>query len=214
MALSNRNRPVLHFVVLILAAFGAGQAGETIIGNADETISLVAKTSDFDAKTNKLVFYDVDISQGDNSIHAERAEGTELEFENSQWEFFGDVNIKLGAGSIRADEATLTFVSHRLKSAVIRGSPAEFEQQLECRTEVTQGHANEMNYDFEEGLVQLVDQAWLKEGQREISGAKLTYSLRDERVLAMSDDSGETRVEIVIQPGGNNTKDACPEPTS
>ena len=106
----------------------------------------------------------------------------------------------------------MTFAEHRLKTAVIKGSPAEFEQQLRCREEITRGRAGEMSYDFDAGIVQLADDAWLKEGQREISGATLTYSLRDERVVAMSDETGETPVQIVIQPGSGRPRDTCAEP--
>ena len=52
------------------------------------------------------------------------AQGVELSFNNSQWEFRGDVHIEVDGAVLDAATATVRFTSNRLGNARVVGSPA------------------------------------------------------------------------------------------
>ncbi|MBV8341139.1 MAG: hypothetical protein JO173_02050, partial [Gammaproteobacteria bacterium] len=91
------------------------------------------------------------------------------------------------------------FRDNRIARATITGKPAEFEQQRANSAQVARGHADEIVYDVNEGTVRFTNDAWLSDGQNEISGPRLVYSIRAERVQAEAAPGGE-RVHIRITP--------------
>jgi lipopolysaccharide transport protein LptA len=46
----------------------------------------------------------------------------------------------------------------------------------------------------------LSGEAWIRQGSDEVSGNRLVYDRRNQRILATSADGGEDRVRITIQP--------------
>jgi len=192
-------RPKLILVLALLLAIGPPESAEAVLSGLRLPISLDADSSDFDGKSKHLVFKGVRITQGELGIEADTAEASQLDFENSLWVFRGNVRIDLQTAFIESDEATLNFIDHTLSSAIIRGSPAQFEQQAPNEPAPTRGHAGLMEYDFLTGTVKLTEMAWLRRGDDEISGNTLVYSVKDERMIASSDDT-ENRVRITITP--------------
>jgi lipopolysaccharide transport protein LptA len=161
-------------------------------------ISVEAESSDFDYKNSVLVFSRVRITQGDARVEAERATATGLEFENSQWRFEGQVRITAEGGFLSSDTATVRFVDNQIAGADVSGSPARFaQQQGERRAE---GHAQQIDYDLASGRVRLAGEAWLSDGNNEIRGNTLVYSMREERVLAEAAEQGGEPVRITINP--------------
>lgn len=186
--------------------------------NLDPTvpISLDADSSDFDRRRNVVVFTGLRISQGPLQISADRAQASQIDFENSQWNFAGNVRIELENSELRASEATLTFLGFRLTRAVATGSPAEFEDSGTASGRVVRGRAGQLEYDLTNGIIRLSQGAWLAEGGNEITGATLLYNIPDERILAEGEGD---RVRItIVPPGGNGTAPAAgsgadPEPS-
>ena len=103
--------------------------------------------------------------------------------------------------SIVADKAIMTFSDYRLLSAVILGKPAEF-RQVESDQSITEGRGRLLEYEADNGVLRLSDQASLSQSGKEISGNILTYSINEERVIASSSDETGERVRIVITPEG------------
>ena len=68
----------------------------------------------------------------------------------------------------------------------------------------TGGRAALIEYDVSAGTVKLSDDAWLTDGRNEISGPRLVYSIRDERVQAAGREGekpgAQDRVRITIVP--------------
>jgi len=62
------------------------------------------------------------------------------------------------------------------------------------------GHAGEIVYDLNDGTVRLSDDAWLTDGQNEISGPLLVYNIRAQRVQAAASPGTDQRVHITIAP--------------
>jgi lipopolysaccharide transport protein LptA len=60
--------------------------------------------------------------------------------------------------------------------------------------------AQTMRYQSESGQLELSGEAWIRQGSDEVSGNRLVYDRRNQRILATSADGGEDRVRITIQP--------------
>lgn len=159
-----------------------------------------AASSQVDYRSNTVVFSQVVISQGATRVQADHAHATGLNFANSRWTFDGRVRIDAEQrGSLRSDEAVVEFRNNRIARATITGKPAEFEQKRADSEQTARGHADEIVYDVNDGTVRLTNDAWLSDGQNEISGPLLVYSIRAERVQADAAPGGE-RVHIKITP--------------
>ena len=171
-------------------------------------ISLDASSSEFDRKNDRLVFRDVSIQQGELNIRADLAEATRLDFEDSRWQFEGDVRIEFDTGTIDSDSATLQFTGHQLRHAEIVGEPAQFAQKKREDGGRATGQARRLEYDFDSGIVTLSQNARLSEGANDITGDWLQYDMRRERIVAGADDDNE-RVHITIVP---SAEDAPPRP--
>lgn len=160
-------------------------------------ITVEADSSDFDYRNEALRFRNVRITQGEIRIEAQQAAASGLDFENSRWQFEGEVRITVTGGFLSSDKATVDFRDNLVSRADIVGRPAQFEQKRE--TQLARGRAARIDYDLTAGTVKLVGDAWLSDGRNEITGPALTYDLGAQRVLAESGPAKD-RVRIVINP--------------
>jgi len=177
----------------------------------DLEIKLEADSSDIDRKNNRLVFYNVRVTQGPIDIRADRADGSGLEFENTDWVFSGNVRISSDTTRIEADEAELSFVDHKLRHAVVKGSPVAFQHERPAADAPTEGRANQVDFDFDTQVLRLSGDAWLAEGTNQISGEHILYDITRERVLAGSNGESDERVRITITPP-RDEDNLAPEP--
>ena len=136
------------------------------------------------------------------------AQGAELSFNNSQWEFRGDVHIEVDGAVLDAATATVRFTSNRLGTAHVVGSPAKFSHLLKGSTQRNQGRAGTIDYDAGKSLLRLDGGAWYSDGRNEITSPFLVYNLGD-RSLEKEAREGE-RVILTIRPGTSST----PAPTT
>lgn len=208
MAFSLRKRVRCAVVLLGLALASAGAAQTD---PRSQPIRLDAASSEFDYRTNQMVLRDVEISQGDITVRAERAEATGLDFENSRWTFLGNVRIDAEtSGNLRSERALVEFRNNRMSRAVITGSPAVFEHHQQSRDLTARGRAGAIEYRVSEGTVRLSDDAWLSDGRNEISGPVLVYNIRQELWQAAAPDGASERVRITILPKQDEQKDQQP----
>jgi lipopolysaccharide transport protein LptA len=163
-------------------------------------INLEAASSDFDYRNNTLLFSRVKITQGGLQVEALEARATGLNFENTKWDLKGQVRITVPDGKLASDEATVTFRDNEIVSAVVRGSPATFEQRLETTGQLAQGKAGTIEYDIRNDTVQLAGDAWLTDGQNEIRGNTLVYDIGRQRVAANPGATEPGGVRITINP--------------
>ena len=189
-----------------LAACSAAAETPTLPRPTNEPIDLVAASSDFDYKQNKLHFQQVRITQGPMQVEAREASATGLNFENSEWTFSGDVRVTVPDGKLTATSAVITFRDKEISSAVIRGTPAEFEQTLKDTGQVARGHGDTINYDFKQGTVHLTGSAWLTDGDNVIQGDTLVYDVGQQRVMANPGGTVPGGVRITINPKAQDDK--------
>jgi lipopolysaccharide export system protein LptA len=190
-------------LTLVIAAVGwQVQAAEN--PQREQKISLDAASSVVDYKKNTVVFKDVVISQGDIKVEANHAEAeaSGLNFKTGKWTFTGDVRVHVEKrGSLRSDVAVLDFKDSQIVRATITGKPAQFEQQRSGSDLMAHGHAGQIIYQPEAGVVRLSDNAWLSDGRNEIEGPLLVYNIRQEHVEAAAEPGNDNRVHITIVPG-------------
>ncbi len=209
-----RKRAALLLAAALLPALGVG-AADTIPDFSGLPVSVDAASSEIDARTNALVFKDVVISQGDMRVQADHARATGLNFANSRWNFDGNVRIDAEQrGNLRSDQAVVEFKDNHIARATITGKPAEFEQKRANSDQIARGHANEIVYDVSDGSVRLTQDAWLSDGQNEISGPLIVYNIRERQIQAATAPNappgGDQRVHISIAPRAGST--GKPEP--
>ncbi|HEY0767523.1 MAG TPA: lipopolysaccharide transport periplasmic protein LptA [Steroidobacteraceae bacterium] len=203
MARSCRKLPLLLVAALASAAAAAPRAPPPTPQLGQQPITVDAASSEVDYRTNTVVFSEVVIAQGSTRVQADHAHATGLNFANSRWTFEGKVRIDAEQhGNLRSDQATVEFRGNRIARATITGKPAEFEQQRTDSDQMARGHAGEIVYDVSDGTVRLSNQAWLTDGQNEISGPLLVYNVRAQRVQAAASPGTDQRVHITIAPPG------------
>ena len=183
------------------AASGGPVSHSVQLLNNDQPVQLDAANTEVDYKTKKMIYHDVVISQGTTRVQADTAQGTGLDFGNSKWTFSGNVRINAEPrGNLRSDTAVVEFKDNLIARATVVGKPAEFEQKREDSNQIARGHADKIVYDVAEGTVRLTDDAWLSDGQSEISGALLIYNIRAQRVQASGQPGSDDRIHITIAP--------------
>ncbi len=189
-------------VLLLGAALAAPAVTATKVPAPDQpTITWDAASVDGDFKTHMMHLKDVVITYGSMTVRADKADATATDFKDSRWTFAGNVRINAEPrGNLRSDEAVVEFHDNQLVKATAMGKPAEFDQKRADSNQVARGHANEIVYELTDGTVRLSDDAWLSDGQNEISGPVLVYNLREEHVQATTSPGTGQRVHITIAP--------------
>ena len=166
--------------------------------DSNQPVVVDAANTEVDYKTKRMIYHDIVISQGETRVQADTAQGAGLNFSDNKWTFTGNVRITAGPrGNLHSDSAVVEFKDGLIARATVIGKPAEFEQKREGSNEIARGHADKIVYDVPEGTVRLSEDAWIADGQNEISGPLLVYNIRTQRLQA----SGEPGVG---QPGVND----------
>lgn len=118
----------------------------------------------------------------------------------------GNVDIRQGTLHIIANEAEVSKVDGRVNSVTFRGSPASLEQEIEEQG-LVHATAKTIDYQVASGLVTLEGDADVKHPQYQISGELLTYDLNIQHFQGSSDENGNGRIHIRLDPEVINKKD-------
>jgi lipopolysaccharide transport protein LptA len=194
-------RPERLIAWLLLAAACAGAGAQD---RAELPIQLKASSLDFDSQKGVVEYGLIEITQGGIRISADRAVTTGVDFDDSKWQFSGNVSITTPESALASDSAEVRFAGGEIQSAAVTGGPATFEQKRNA--DLAQGRATRIDYDLKRGTVELAGDAWLSDGKTEITGEKLVYSTANQRVVSQKE------VLITIQPGEVAPDKPKPEP--
>lgn len=181
--------------VLVIPAIGYAQDADLRL-----PITLDADESNYDGKSSMLMFRGLRLSQGNLGIQADQGRASQLDFEDSVWQFAGNVVIEIENGRIECDSADLKFSGHLLELATISGSPATFEMQRPDSDVTTHAEAGHLKYDFDAGIIEFSDRAVITEGGNRISSSYLVYNIKEQRINAQSAGDGDERVKITYTP--------------
>ena len=180
-------------------------------------ILLDSQSVSIDLKTNSAVFTKIRISQGGMSITADQGQAneqrsTDLYFENNVWNFRGNVKITVEQGQLFSDDAQITFVNNVLSKAIVNGKPASFEQTVTKTGKPAKGHADTIDYDASKHLVRFLKDAYLTNGDHEMTGQALKYDVLGQKVIAEEAEQNSQRVRIVITPPPPKSTQPKPNP--
>ena len=199
MAASNAKFPISMALTLCAArVFGAAHPA------ASQPITLDAQSADY--SNNNVVFRRVRISQGTLSISADLGQGqgakdsSQLNFDDSLWQFRGNVKIIMDEGELTSDEAQINFAKQLLSKAVVNGKPASFEKHIAKTGKLAQGHADNIDYDVVKGIVRLTKNGWLTDGSYEVHGDSLKYNMITQTMAAEGSEQDSQRVHITVPP--------------
>ena len=215
MAVSSRNLPAL--IALLAPLAHANAAPATLAHDRQATILMESQSASIDLKTNSAVFTKIRISQGGMSISADQGQAneqrsTDLYFENNVWNFRGNVKITVEQGQLFSDDAQITFVNNALSKAIANGKPASFEQTVTKIGKPAKGHAETIDYDANKHLVRFLKDAYLTNGDHEMTGQALKYDVLGQKVIAEEAEQNSQRVRIVITPPPPKTAPPKPNP--
>src|SRR5580693_1083988 len=206
---------LLALIALLAPLAEANAAPATVARDRQADILLEAQSTTIDLKTNTAVFSKIRISEGGMSITADQGQANEqrskdLYFENNVWNFRGNVKIVVEQGQLFSDDAQITFVNNALSKAIANGKPASFEQTVTKTGKPAKGHADTIDYDASKHLVRFLKDAYLTNGDHEITGQSLKYDVLGQKVIAEEAEQNSQRVRIVITPPP--PKSAPPKP--
>jgi len=208
----------MRCAAVLLILFSLPVLAPVALAQSDELLRLPmqldADSTDYDGKSSMLMFRGLRLSQGTLGISAEEGRATKMDFEDSVWQFNGDVVIDVNSGHIESDSAEMQFSGYQLRLATIVGSPATFRLTRPGNDQDTYAEAGRLKYDLEAGVIEFSDQAKITEGGNQIASNFLVYNIREQRINASSGGDGEPKVRITYTPGevGADEADAADEP--
>jgi lipopolysaccharide transport protein LptA len=202
-----------HIRCLALLLLSLATSTTAIAQNSDLRlpISLDAESTDYDGKSSMLMFRGLKLSQGNIGVSADEGRASKLDFEDSVWQFSGNVVIDTESGHIECDSADLKFSGHQLRRATVTGKPATFETRRPESDDITRAEAGRLNYDFLAGSIEFSGDAVITEGGNQISADVLIYDIAAQRINAQSGGNGERRVKITYTPKEGDALTAEPE---
>jgi lipopolysaccharide transport protein LptA len=185
----------LAAVLLLLPAALAAQITDLRL-----PISLDADSTAYDGKNSMLMFRGLRLSQGTIGIEADEGRASNLDFEDSIWQFSGNVVIDVENGHIECDSADLQFTEHQLTLATIVGAPATFELRRPGSEETTYAEAGKLRYDLLAGTIEFSEDAVITEGGNQIASNYLIYNILEQRINAQGSPDGDGKVRITYTP--------------
>jgi len=185
----------LTVVLLMLPAVAAAQITDLRL-----PISLDADSTAYDGKRSMLMFRGLRMTQGTIGIEADEGRASNLDFEDSVWQFSGNVVIDVENGHIECDTADLQFTDHQLTLATIAGGPATFELTRPGSEETTYAEAGKLRYDLLAGTIEFSGDAVITEGGNQIASNFLVYNIVEQRINAQGSPEGDGKVRITYTP--------------
>ena len=171
-------------------------------------ITIDAESTDYSGEESILTFNKLNLSQGNISITADSGQANKLDFENSVWQFNGNVKIILSDGKINAESTYLEFKGHQIKIATIRGvseDQARLTLQRQDKLSVTTATADRIDYDFDAGMIDFSGRVSIVEDGNQISSSYLVYNIKKQTIQAQSKSQNDPKVKITFTPRvGNN----------
>lgn len=187
-------------LLVVLTMPGSPAMSQVQLEDLRLPISLDAESTDFDGKNSMLLFRGLRLTQGNIGVVADIGRASKLDFEESTWQFSGNVRIDVEGGHIECEAADLEFRDHILTLATIEGSPATFEMRRPDSEDVTYAEAEQLRYNLADGVVTFAGNAKITEGGNQIASNTLVYNILERRINAQSTGEGEDRVKITYTP--------------
>jgi len=135
-----------------------------------------------------LYFEDVSLKKNDLNINSDGASITDLNNETTVFTFLGNVEIISEIVIIKCDKAVLEFKDNELKNAKFTGELSSFQQFDNERELIASGAAEVFKYDHITNILKMETNAWVNNGNNEVSGNLITYNLVKRNIIADSEN--------------------------
>jgi len=120
-------------------------------------------------------------------------------------------NVVIRQGSILIEAETVTIKTHispitsreELEEIVTVGTPSHLQQQLESNNEIVDAISTTMRYDVSSDAISLIENAVLKQGERIVTGDRITYDIAAQKIIAGGEKIAEKapdRVTVTLPP--------------
>lgn len=133
---------------------------------------------------NHVVVLDVVLTQGADTIRADKAEASALDVKDATWYLTGNVHVQVPQGEIMSDTATVTFREGKVVAATAHGNPANFVQHTLTGAPPASGHATDFAWDVPKGDVHLNGDAFVTREHNDITACQITYNILQQTVDA------------------------------
>ena len=198
----------LAAILVLLPAAAAAQITDLRL-----PISLDADSTAYDGKNSMLMFRGLRMTQGTIGIEADEGRASNLDFQDSVWQFSGNVIIDVENGHIECETADLRFTDHQLTLATIAGKPATFELKRTGSEETTYAEAGKLRYDLLAGTIEFSGDAVITEGGNKIASNYLVYNIIEQRINAQGSPDGDGKVRITYTPKEDAADSGQPDET-
>ena len=139
-------------------------------------------------KQQNLYFEDASLKKNDLNINSDGASITDLNNETTVFTFLGNVEIISEIVTIKCDKAVLEFKDNELKNAKFTGELSSFQQFDNERELIASGAAEVFKYDHITNILKMETNAWVNNGNNEVSGNLITYNLVKRNIIADSEN--------------------------
>ncbi|MEY8711782.1 lipopolysaccharide transport periplasmic protein LptA [Mangrovibacter phragmitis] len=147
----------------------------------------------------------------DKPIHIE-SDQQSLDMQGNIVTFTGNVVVTQGSIKINADKVVVTRPGGEKGKEVIDGygNPATF-YQMQDNGKPVKGHASHMHYELQNDFVVLTGKAYLEQLDSNITGDKITYLVKEQKMQAFS-DKGKRVTTVLVPSQLQDKKDQKPAP--
>ena len=135
-----------------------------------------------------LYFEDVLLKKNNLNINSDGASITDLNNETTVFTFLGNVEIISDIVVIKCDKAVLEFKENELKNATFTGEFSSFQQFDNEMELIASGAAEVFKYDHITNILKMETNAWVNNGNNEVSGNLITYNLVKRNIIADSEN--------------------------
>lgn len=135
-----------------------------------------------------------------------QANSAERDAKSGVTTYSGNVDIRQGSIHISADTVVLNSnKNNELTQITANGKPATYTQQLSGPNDIVDAKASKIHFDVAKDLITLLGNGTLKQQGGSITGERIEYDIKTERVRAQAAESGSTdnsrRITVIIPPG-------------
>lgn len=125
--------------------------------------------------------------------------------------YTGNVDIQQGSIHISASKVILDSKNNALTEINASGAPATYHQQLTGPSDVVDAQASTIHFNVAKDLITLQGNSSLKQQSGNISGDRIEYDIKTERVRAQAAESGSAdnnrRITVIIPPAKQTSSD-------
>jgi len=140
------------------------------------------------------------------NIESDRASQKALK-NGEKTEYFGNVLMTQGSVKISGDHIIVHSKDSKVSSIRALGKPAQFEQQSDPNKAPIKANANRLDYQLNQDIVILSDNASIQQNDTTVSGKKIEYNIATEQVKASSGKEKSSRVKMVLIPEASDKID-------